>query len=94
MKSNLLPRCGLLAALLGFAGTAAAQEGPSAAELAKQLANPISSLISVPMQLNYDSDIGPRDDGERWTLNIQPVIPIELNQDWNLFSRTILPLVD
>jgi len=94
MKSNSLPRCGLLAALLGFAAAAAAQEGPSAADLAKQLSNPVSALISVPLQLNYDSDIGSDDDGERWTLNIQPVIPFELNSDWNLISRTILPLVD
>ena len=63
------------------------------AELAKQLANPIASLISLPLQLNYDEDIGPRDEGERWQLNVQPVIPVELNQDWNVISRTILPLI-
>jgi hypothetical protein len=67
--------------------------GESNAQLAKQLQNPVAALISVPMQLNYDQDIGPADDGGRWTLNIQPVIPLELNQDWNLISRTILPVV-
>jgi len=49
-------------------------------------------LISVPFQLNYDTDIGPADDGDRWVLNIQPVIPVSISQDWNLISRTILPL--
>jgi hypothetical protein len=94
MKSKK-PLCRVLvSALLGFAGTAAAQDAPNAADLAKQLANPVAALISVPFQLNYDSDIGPEDKGERWTLNIQPVIPIELNADWNLISRTIVPLVD
>lgn len=64
-----------------------------AAALAKQLSNPVAALISVPFQLNTDQDIGPGD-GERWTLNVQPVVPITLNEDWNLISRTILPLID
>jgi len=69
------------------------QAQDSAAALAKQLANPVAALISVPFQLNYDQDIGPEDDGDRWLMNVQPVVPITLNEDWNLISRTILPLV-
>lgn len=61
-------------------------------DLAKKLANPISSLISVPFQLNYDSNIGPADDGERLVFNIQPVIPTSLNDDWNVITRVILPV--
>ena len=69
---------------------ALAQEDSS--ELGKKLANPVAALISVPFQLNYDTDIGPADEGDRWTLNIQPVVPFSLSQDWNLISRTILPV--
>jgi len=70
---------------------ALAQEDSS--ELGKKLANPVAALISVPFQLNYDTDIGPADEGDRWTLNIQPVVPFSLSQDWNLISRTILPVI-
>ena len=62
------------------------------AELAKKLSNPAASLISVPLQQNYDCCYGP-EDGGRYTLNVQPVIPLSLSQDWNLIIRTIVPIV-
>ena len=95
MKTQLQHRNVLLivAFLTGLLPSVTFSAEQSKEELAKKLANPIASLISLPMQLNYDQDIGPTESGDRWQLNVQPVIPIELNQDWNVISRTILPLI-
>jgi hypothetical protein len=84
---------GTALALALCANVAAAADPDAGAELAKQLANPIASLISVPFKLNWDTSIGPAN-ADRYTLNIQPVIPLSLGHDWNLISRTIVPIVD
>jgi hypothetical protein len=70
----------------------AQENADQAAELAKKLQNPIASLVSVPLQNNWDFGIG-AEEAMRYTLNVQPVIPISLNQQWNLITRTIVPVV-
>jgi hypothetical protein len=82
---------------LAVSGVATAQAPPPPAggsneELAKKLANPVANLISVPFQLNYDHGFGPREAGH-YTLNVQPVVPFTLDDDWNLITRTIMPAV-
>jgi hypothetical protein len=69
-------------------GTAARE-----ADLAKQLSNPISNLISVPFQMNVDFGAGPDGDGVQYKLNMQPVVPLSISRKWNLITRWILPAI-
>ena len=64
----------------------------SAEELAKLAQNPVGNLISVPFQNNTNLNFGP-EKGTQNILNIQPVYPIEISKDWNIITRTILPVI-
>src|SRR3954468_1128880 len=81
----------LAAIALLFSSSVQAQD-QNAAELAKKLANPIASLISVPFQNNTDYGIG-QYNGSRNTMNIQPVVPIGLSPKLNLITRYIVPVI-
>jgi Protein of unknown function (DUF1214) len=64
----------------------------SATALAKKLQNPIGNLYSIPFQSNTNFNYGPNR-GTQELVNIQPVLPIHLNAQWNIITRTILPLI-
>jgi len=92
-----------LVAVVGLLGLPAAaqasenQEKPAAAEsdaaaLAMKLSNPVASLVSIPFQANWDFGVGP-EDGRRFVMNFQPVMPFELNDDWNLITRIVAPII-
>jgi len=79
----------LLGVFLPAMGTAEEAER----NLAQELTNPIASLYTLPIQLNFDQDLGLDGDGSQMQLNFQPLIPFSLNEDWHLISRTIVPFI-
>ena len=80
-----------LITVLMTAPLCAAEE--SASELAKKTQNPVADLISVPFQNNFNLSAGPND-ATIYVLNVQPVIPLKLTEDWNLITRTIMPIIN
>jgi hypothetical protein len=89
MKLRLWAQPVLAASMLAVL-PARAELSPEA--LAKIAQNPVGNLISVPFQNNTNFDVGPKK-GTQDVLNIQPVIPVSLDNDWNVITRTILPVI-
>jgi hypothetical protein len=91
MKSTAHVASGI-AFLYGILTVTAAHAELSAEDLAKIAQNPVGNLISVPFQENAYFNVGPEERTQN-VLNIQPVIPISINDDWNIITRTILPII-
>jgi hypothetical protein len=74
------------------AGSSQPAPADANAELARKLANPISDLVSVPFQFNWEQNVGTNEE-TRFVLNVQPVIPFSVSRDWNMITRVIVPFV-
>ena len=88
-RGSALPLALVLALMTVAPSSGLAQDS----DLQKKLSNPIASLTVVPIQVNYDTNIGPLEDGHRITTNLQPVVPFKLDSQWSLVVRTILPII-
>src|SRR5580658_8203971 len=88
MKSRLVYGLRLLLAGVGF-GVAHADDAPDLAQLVQ---NPVASVISLPFQNNLNFGVGPQKDPQD-VLDIQPVLPFQISNDWNVITRTIIPVV-
>ncbi len=92
-QTELMRRAVIACAIaIGVSLAAPAHGEMSAEELAKLAQNPVGNLISVPFQNNTNLNYGPEKKTQN-ILNIQPVIPIEVSKDWNIITRTIIPVV-
>jgi hypothetical protein len=77
----------------GGGGEAKGEAKDDKEALAKATQNPVSDLISIPFQNNFNFGVGPNK-VVQYILNVQPVIPIHITEDWNLITRTILPTIN
>jgi len=93
MRVALLALAAALALSLGLHTQDARAGDESETELAKKTQNPVADLISVPFQSNFYFNTGTKD-ATVYVLNVQPVIPITLTKDWNLLTRTIMPIIN
>ena len=79
--------------MLALLGAASGWTAEETTELAKKSQNPIADLISVPFQSNFNFGVGPKN-VTQYLLNVQPVIPFKLTSEWNLITRTVLPIIN
>lgn len=80
-----------LLSVSGVAAEAQTTEPDAETELAIAAQNPISDLMRFTFQDNMNVGIGPnhRTSNE---LRFQPLIPITLTPNWNLITRTLIPM--
>ena len=90
MKTRFSTVLGVVLIAVALCTPATAQDD---SDLAQDLTNPVADLLTIPIQMNYDQNFGTAEDGWKLQTNIQPVLPFNVNDDWNLITRTIMPVI-
>jgi hypothetical protein len=83
--------CATLTALILVSGASPAL-GQESSEMAKQAQNPIARLISIPIENDFNPQTGV-DKENSYVMQFKPVVPFRLSRDWNLITRTIIPII-
>ena len=73
-------------------GDDGAPAGQSATDIAKKLQTQSAASSAIPFQNNVNFNVGPHKDTQD-ILNIQPVTPFQISDNWNIIARTIAPLI-
>jgi hypothetical protein len=92
-QRNTIQLLAVIGSVIVSSATWAQSNSAGADDLAKKLANPIAALISVPFEYTWDTKAGLNETGDKNYLTLKPVVPMSIHQDWNLISRTVMPLV-
>jgi hypothetical protein len=94
IRSALLILSAAISLLCGAVVPANAQESsaPGTSEIAKQAQNPIASVISVPLENDFNPQTGINKE-DSYVLQFKPVVPFKLSNDWNLITRTVVPVI-
>jgi len=95
MRGSVIAVVTIILMMMLISGPLAAEEEKKMDEaaLAKAAQNPIANMVSIPIQSNFNFGYGTDRDKSQIVNNVQPVIPISLNKEWNLITRTIIPVI-
>jgi len=90
MELKRISQALLIPVLLSGIVFAPQADAADADALAKAVQNPLASMVTLPLQANYNGGVGP-DDRTFFNLNVQPVVPF-LGKEWNIIARAIIPV--